>query len=311
VVERRTISIATKRTKLSKKIGIDHLDIDPLNVRRTKWNRDPELIESIRRYGVRVALIVRPYPNDPKKYGIVCGSRRFNAAMDAGLEEVPCEVFYDMTDEEARIVSFSENYHRKMMETWETIEEVGQMRLQASIDDESDPVTYISHLYSISVPTIKKYLAIYNLPEDIKGLIRPFQDRTRSHVRFLERNPHIQKNQKLSIGNAAVIARNMQSFTENNIDLRETAVFFLGKTERECDDLTMMKLDNPQETWQTLYDNIVEQKVGYRQISFSLLLDDKKLLDFWCERKNRNYRDLLRIIVKNWLRTQGPLPTSR
>ena len=82
-------------------IDIDELGVDSCNIRQGIWDHDKEIINTVRTGGVRSPLIVRPIPpTDGKKYGIVCGSRRYNAAVEAGLREVPC-IILELTDIEA------------------------------------------------------------------------------------------------------------------------------------------------------------------------------------------------------------------
>lgn len=73
-----------------------------------------ELTASIRKNGVVQPILVRPKPASPKGdsgYEIVCGERRFRAAKEAGLLEIPA-VVRAMTDEEALECSIVENIQR-------------------------------------------------------------------------------------------------------------------------------------------------------------------------------------------------------
>lgn len=91
-----------------KRIPVSDLHVDPMNVRS-----DPqvtkEFINSIESGGILQPLIVRPTEDG---YGVVVGGRRYVAAVNAGLDEIPCEV-RELSDDEAREISLVENWMRK------------------------------------------------------------------------------------------------------------------------------------------------------------------------------------------------------
>ena len=51
-----------------------------------------ELAESIRAKGVLQAILVRPDPKDASKYQIIAGERRWRAAKQAGLKDIPATI---------------------------------------------------------------------------------------------------------------------------------------------------------------------------------------------------------------------------
>lgn len=95
-------------------IDLDDLAVDDANMRAGKWDKDEELISSIKEQGVKQPLIVRPAaPETGVKYAILAGSRRFHAAIEAGLDEVPCIIRSYEDELSAMAESFIENVHRK------------------------------------------------------------------------------------------------------------------------------------------------------------------------------------------------------
>src|SRR5438445_6859840 len=73
-----------------------------------------ELAGSIKKHGVLVPLLVKE--EEPrKKYLVFSGQRRFEACKIAELPEVPCFVFKDISERDAKILSFSENLFREAM----------------------------------------------------------------------------------------------------------------------------------------------------------------------------------------------------
>ena len=71
-----------------------------------------ELTDSIRARGILQPLLVRPKPDDPARYQIVAGERRWRAAGAAGLHEVPVLV-RETTDGDAAAAALVENLQRQ------------------------------------------------------------------------------------------------------------------------------------------------------------------------------------------------------
>ena len=68
-----------------------------------------ELIDSIKEKGVVEPIIVRP---SGENFEVVCGHRRFYAAKEAGLKEIPC-IVKEMDDKEALEIAIVENLQRE------------------------------------------------------------------------------------------------------------------------------------------------------------------------------------------------------
>ncbi len=72
-----------------------------------------ELAESVRTQGIMQPILIRPIPGDqPEKYEIIAGERRFRAARLAGLAEVPVLV-REVADENAAVMALIENIQRE------------------------------------------------------------------------------------------------------------------------------------------------------------------------------------------------------
>ena len=68
-----------------------------------------QLVESVRRFGILEPLIVRPLPSNT--FELVAGERRYKAAIEVGLTEVPV-VVRTMTEKEAFELALLENLQR-------------------------------------------------------------------------------------------------------------------------------------------------------------------------------------------------------
>lgn len=69
-----------------------------------------DMIESVKEYGIITPLIVRKIGS---KYIILSGHNRINAAQAAGLENVPCIILSDLTDEEAELIVSETNLRQR------------------------------------------------------------------------------------------------------------------------------------------------------------------------------------------------------
>jgi ParB family chromosome partitioning protein len=87
-------------------VAIDDIDPSPRN--RTARNVD-ELVASIREHGIQQPIKVRP---NGSRFEIVYGERRYRAAKQVGLKELPATV-EDLSDEEAHELRIVENACRE------------------------------------------------------------------------------------------------------------------------------------------------------------------------------------------------------
>ena len=76
------------------------------------------LIASISKHGVLEPLLVRRRDDGPNSYELVSGERRFHAALQAGLAEVPC-IELTVGDETALEIALVENLQRKDLTPFE------------------------------------------------------------------------------------------------------------------------------------------------------------------------------------------------
>lgn len=100
-------------------IPISQLKISTFNVRKHATDVE-ELAKSIEEKGILQPLVVRPESNGKVEYGIIIGSRRFAAAKEAKLKELPVTIHEDMNDNEALAISLIENLQRNDLEPKET-----------------------------------------------------------------------------------------------------------------------------------------------------------------------------------------------
>ncbi|MEM3452491.1 MAG: ParB N-terminal domain-containing protein [Candidatus Hadarchaeum sp.] len=170
-----------------KEIPLSALAPDPMNIRDAP-KIDDDFRESIAR-GVIEPLIVRPVDevedkkarekltSEGKQYVITAGVRRYEAALQADLNSVPCIVREKLSDLEARCLSISENKHRKDIppEKWAEIIKDLYNRLEGPKEQR---VLKIKEMTGIGYGTIKEYLLLSDLPPDFKARLKEPEERS-------------------------------------------------------------------------------------------------------------------------------------
>lgn len=109
---------------LVQEIELGRLYESARNPRRSMNQADlDELAASISEVGITVPLLVRPWSED---YEIVCGHRRFKAAVIAELDSAPC-IVRNLTDEEAADIALIDNLQRVDVPALEEAEAFGEL----------------------------------------------------------------------------------------------------------------------------------------------------------------------------------------
>jgi len=80
-----------------------------------------ELVESIKARGILQPLLARRHPKDQGRYQIIAGERRWRAAQQAGLHDVPV-LLRDLTDSDAMAAALVENLQRQDLNAIEEAE---------------------------------------------------------------------------------------------------------------------------------------------------------------------------------------------
>lgn len=132
-----------------------------------------ELEGSIKGQGLVQAITVRPI--DGGKYEVVAGMRRYTASKSAGLKKIPA-LIRDLTDDEARLLSITENLERSDLTP---IEEARAFQIylgwneQLSFEDGRQEglrtlVDKLSGKLPIASNTIYNRLSLLHLPENLQ-----------------------------------------------------------------------------------------------------------------------------------------------
>lgn len=204
-------------------IDIDDLDIDDFNIRKAISVDDVQpMVKSVKEQGIIQNLIVRParYLGE-NKYSIICGSRRYQAAIKADFKKLPCKIL-DVDDITAMGISLIENEGRVNIPTWRTIEWIGEMarkiESQEKIRDKAKIVEKLAEKSAYTSQTIKRYLKIDKLYPKVKILLKPHEERTLEEKEIIKKYiPYDYKKVELSIGVAELIIRNLMILSEEQL----------------------------------------------------------------------------------------------
>ncbi len=163
-----------------------------------------ELTASIRARGVLEPLLVRPVPGS-NTYQLIAGERRFHAAVEAGLDEVPC-VEMDVSDQEALELALVENLQRRDLSAFEEAD--GYRTL---VDKYHYTHDQVAAAIGKSRTTVTETLKLLAIPPAIQDLCRHADITAKSVLLLVARAGSIDEMERL-----------VQEIAEGNLD-RESA----------------------------------------------------------------------------------------
>ena len=124
-----------------------------------------ELAQSIRKNGIIQPIAVRLDKDDPKRYEIIAGERRWLAAQKAGMHEVPIIVL-DLDDNEALEVAIIENVQRDDLNIIEEAKGYKRLADEFGYDHEK-----IAKFMSKSRSHVSNTLRLLTLSTDVISMI--------------------------------------------------------------------------------------------------------------------------------------------
>jgi ParB family chromosome partitioning protein len=154
------------RLRLSKMVPVEFLHPGSSQPRKRFDNESiSALVESVREKGVLQPLLVRRHPDKANAYEIVAGERRWRAAQQAGLHEVPV-VIKELSDKEALEIALVENIQREDLTPIE--EAQGYQRL---MDEFQHTQEALSHAVGKSRSHIANALRLLTLPPSVQAMV--------------------------------------------------------------------------------------------------------------------------------------------
>ncbi len=143
-------------------IPLEDIDPNPNQPRQTLGDL-AELTASVREKGVLEPLLVRRVSG---RYQIIAGERRYRAAVEAGLSELPC-VIRDASDAETMEIALIENLQRKDLTPFEEADGLKVLAEKYSYTHED-----MAEKLGKSRTTITESLSLTAMPEDVRQLCR-------------------------------------------------------------------------------------------------------------------------------------------
>ena len=145
-------------------IPINRIIPNPNQPRKTFYEQTiSELAESIKQHGVLSPIIVRP---SGSKYEIIAGERRFRAAGQAGLKEIPA-IIKKASDEDAKIISLIENIQREDLNDIDRASALRELKVSLGSTWE-----VIAKKLGLTKRRVLALVGLLDLPDEIKEDIR-------------------------------------------------------------------------------------------------------------------------------------------
>jgi ParB family transcriptional regulator, chromosome partitioning protein len=149
-------------TPVGRIVPIDGLDPNPNQPRQVMGDLS-ELMASIAEKGIIEPIIVR---QRGRRYQIVAGERRYQAAVQVGLREVPI-VIREVDDNEVIEIALIENIQRKDLTPFEEAEALHGLASKCNYTHED-----MARRLGKSRTSITESLSLNNMPDEVKNLCR-------------------------------------------------------------------------------------------------------------------------------------------
>jgi len=143
-------------------VPLEDIDANP-NQPRKSLDDLSELTASIREKGVLEPILVRSQGN---RFQIIAGERRFRAAGDAGLAEIPC-IVREATDAEVMELALVENLQRKDLSPFEEAD-----GLRTLADSYGYTHEMMAEKLGKSRSSITEVLSLTAMPQEVRQLCR-------------------------------------------------------------------------------------------------------------------------------------------
>jgi ParB family chromosome partitioning protein len=153
---------ASASSPIGRLLPIEQIDPNPHQPRQVMGDLS-ELMASISEKGIIEPIIVRRRQH---RYQIIAGERRYQAAVQLGLAEVPV-VIRDVDDSEVIEIALVENLQRKDLTPFEEAEALHHLSHQSGLTHDQ-----LAKRLGKSRTAITESLALNAMPEDVKNLCR-------------------------------------------------------------------------------------------------------------------------------------------
>ena len=149
-------------TPIGRVVPIDQIDANPNQPRQVMGDLS-ELMASIAEKGIIEPLIVRQRGS---RFQIVAGERRYQAAVQVGLRDIPI-VIREVDDNEIIEIALIENIQRKDLTPFEEAEALHSLATKCNYTHED-----MARRLGKSRTSVTESLSLHGFPEDVKNLCR-------------------------------------------------------------------------------------------------------------------------------------------
>jgi ParB family chromosome partitioning protein len=195
-------------------IPLEKIDPNPHQARCELGNIQ-ELQDSIRSKGILEPILVRAKGS---RFEIIAGERRFVAAKNIGLKDLPC-IDMDVADNEAMEIALIENLQRKDLDIFEEAD-----GLQALADLHHYHHQQISDKIGKARSTITEILSIARIPQRVREIIK--------ESGVFGRTTIIEIAKQKTEDDMLKLAREIVDRRLTREDTRDLAKFLKGKTKK-------------------------------------------------------------------------------
>lgn len=162
-------------------ISVDKIDPNPEQP-RTEFGDLTELTSSIAEKGVLEPLLVKP-SRVTGRWMIIAGERRWRAARQAGLKEVPC-VEMEVDEGTVAEIALIENMQRKDLTVWEEADGLQNLCERFGYTHED-----VARKVGKSRSTVTEALSIAAIPQDVREICREAGVSAKSMLLQIVRQP--------------------------------------------------------------------------------------------------------------------------
>jgi ParB/RepB/Spo0J family partition protein len=217
-------------TKRHEYVPLSMLRESGLNTRKdyNKQKMD-ELVASIKSQGIIENLVLRPiwssvtlktdgtHEGEPGAYEVICGNRRWKAAVIAGnLTEVPASIIDNMSDDQAREIILIENIQREDQHPLDTCE--GYVALSRNYTD----LKVLAGRVGKEPKEVRLYMALNNLLPEVKKKFRADEFPIHHAIELARLTPEQQKTtmkEMLGIWRGLMTIRELREFIQRMFHL--------------------------------------------------------------------------------------------
>lgn len=166
---------------IGRMISVDKIDPNPEQP-RTEFGDLIELTSSIAEKGVLEPLLVKP-SRVTGRWMIIAGERRWRAARQAGLKEVPC-VEMEVDEGAVAEIALIENMQRKDLTVWEEADGLQSLCERFGYTHED-----VARKVGKSRSTVTEALSIAGIPPDVRDICREAGVSAKSMLLQIVRQP--------------------------------------------------------------------------------------------------------------------------